>query len=410
MATRTTPFGAGPSREHLLQWQSHRGQILQQLDRLLASPPFRSSRHYPKLLRYVVEQTLDGHASQLKERALGIEVFRRSPDYDTNLDPVVRTTACEVRKRIAQYYHEPGRQGELRIDLPSGSYVPEFHLAEAAPPAAAPQPATSARRAIAALRLHPAAAAIVLAALALGVTTAALRGPRGVLDRFWEPVWSGSDTVLVCLGGRPGLQAALEADAGTAAVPSANDVMRLDRVAFADALTMGRLFSVIRAHGRTYDVRRGAALTLNDLRHRPVVLIGAFNNSWTMRLKDNLRYTFEQEAGGAGGPTVIRDRDHPGQARWRVDPRTPYSQIARDYAIVSRVTDPLTEKIVVTVAGMTKDGTLAAGEFVTEEHYLAQWAAQAPEGWERRNVQVVLGTEIVNGVPGPPHVLAQAAW
>ncbi|MDE3167529.1 MAG: hypothetical protein KGN36_17135 [Acidobacteriota bacterium] len=402
MATRTTPFVAEASGERLREMQSHRGEILEQLNRLLASPLFRSSRHYPKLLRFVVERTLDGQAAGMKERALGIEVFGRTPDYDTNLDPVVRTSACEVRKRIAQYYHEPGREEELRIDLPSGSYVPEFHFLERPAPAAA-------QGVLAALRLHPVAAAILLMVLALGAVASARRGPRSILDRFWDPVWNGSDTVMVCLGGRPGLQAALEADAGTSAVPSANDVMRLDRVAFADALTMGRLFSVIRAHGKTYDVRRGAVLTLNDLRRGPVVLIGAFNNSWTMRLKEDLRYTFEREPGNAAA-TEIRDRNHPGQVRWRVDAATPYSQIAQDYAIVSRVTDPLTEKIVVTVAGMTKDGTLAAGEFVTEERYLAQWAARAPAEWERRNVQVVLGTEIVNGVPGPPRVLAQAVW
>ena len=83
----------------------------------------------PSLLRYVVNETLEGRGSHLKERALGVEVFSRDPDYDTNADPVVRTSACEVRKRIAQYYHEPGHEDEIRIDLPAGSYVPEFRFA-----------------------------------------------------------------------------------------------------------------------------------------------------------------------------------------------------------------------------------------------------------------------------------------
>jgi len=51
-----------------------------------------------------VEQTLAGNEDNLKERTLGVEVFHRTPDYDTNLDPVVRLCAGEVRKRIAQYY------------------------------------------------------------------------------------------------------------------------------------------------------------------------------------------------------------------------------------------------------------------------------------------------------------------
>ena len=59
-------------------------------------------------------------------------VFGRDPDYDTNLDPVVRTSACEVRKRIAQYYLEPGHESEIRIEMHSGSYVPDFRFPAAA--------------------------------------------------------------------------------------------------------------------------------------------------------------------------------------------------------------------------------------------------------------------------------------
>lgn len=75
-----------------------------QLTRVLESAPFRTSKRYPALLSYVVEKTLQGDTDSLKERTLGIEVFRREPEYDTNADPVVRIAAGEVRKRLAQYY------------------------------------------------------------------------------------------------------------------------------------------------------------------------------------------------------------------------------------------------------------------------------------------------------------------
>src|SRR5262249_18342558 len=104
-----------------------REAIREQLQRILAHPLFSHSKRYPLLLRWVVEKALDGRGGQLKEGTLGGEVFGRDPDYDTNTDPVVRITAGEIRKRIAQYYHEPGRESELRIDLPCGTYVPEFH-------------------------------------------------------------------------------------------------------------------------------------------------------------------------------------------------------------------------------------------------------------------------------------------
>ena len=105
---------------------SERAAVRLQMERILSHDLFKHSRRYPVLFRYIVERTLDDVTDRLKERTLGIEVFGREADYDTNLDPVVRTTAGEIRKRIAQYYHEPGHAAEIRIDLPVGSYVPEF--------------------------------------------------------------------------------------------------------------------------------------------------------------------------------------------------------------------------------------------------------------------------------------------
>ncbi len=87
-----------------------RAEVREQLARLLDSSLFRGSRRYPGLLRFIVERKLDGHIELLKERTLGVEVFGRRADYDTNQDPIVRVSAAEIRKRIAQYYHEPGHE------------------------------------------------------------------------------------------------------------------------------------------------------------------------------------------------------------------------------------------------------------------------------------------------------------
>ena len=102
--------------------------IREQLDRILTSPVFRNSRRNSSLLRHVVERALEGRTEELKERNIGIDVFSRAADYDTNSDHVVRSVAGEVRRRLAQYYMEPGRESEARIDLVAGSYVPQFRL------------------------------------------------------------------------------------------------------------------------------------------------------------------------------------------------------------------------------------------------------------------------------------------
>jgi hypothetical protein len=411
----TTIVRSEPGLGRADEIQPHPEAVREQLTRMLGSPLFRNSRHYPNLLRYVVEETLEGRAGHLKERELGVKVFGRDPAYDSNADPVVRTSACEVRKRIAQYYHEPGHETEVRIDVPAGCYVPDFRLPAARPPAAAPtpvepEPVTVAARVAPRKWFHMAG---VLAMVAiLGIATFELRGARGAVEQFWAPVWGSSDSVMLCLGGSfrltPQQIQPVGSQSGPDNGPTFQDVMRSDHVAFSDALTMARLTGLMREHGKKSDIRRGTLLTLTDLRKVPVILIGAFNNAWTMRLENQLRYVFEFDEGKRIG--VIRDRDNPTKADWRYTPDIKYSQITEDYAIVSRFVDPRTERMVVVVAGMGRDGTLAAGEFVTEPRYLEKFAGKAPKGWERKNLQVVLATEVMNGNIGPPRILATHFW
>src|SRR5579871_3007115 len=80
-----------------------------ELSRILQSQSFRGSRRCCRFLEYSVQHVLDGNAQEdLRERSIGVEVFHRAADYDTNEDAIVRVTANEVRKRLAQYYQEAG--------------------------------------------------------------------------------------------------------------------------------------------------------------------------------------------------------------------------------------------------------------------------------------------------------------
>lgn len=108
-------------------------QVLLALEEVLASTHFCNSKRYPALLRYVVEQTLNGYGDEIKERTVGIDVFGRAPDYDTNLDTAVRYSAAEVRKRLALYYSDLA-DSPVVISLSPRSYRPEFlRLAPEAP-------------------------------------------------------------------------------------------------------------------------------------------------------------------------------------------------------------------------------------------------------------------------------------
>jgi len=82
--------------------ETERQLVRSQLEKIVSDGRFAASKRYPCLLRYVVEQTLSGNEDDLKERTLGVEVFHRPPDYDTNADPVVRLCAAEVRKEATR--------------------------------------------------------------------------------------------------------------------------------------------------------------------------------------------------------------------------------------------------------------------------------------------------------------------
>ena len=177
--------------------------VRDQLARLLGSGHFRTSKRCQALLRFVVEAYLENHTDRVKERTIGIEVFQRDPDYDTNQDSVVRTTAAEIRKKLAQYYLEPGHDNELRVLLPQGSYLPEFRLPPIAVPTAAPAPpAEKAPAAAGAMRqrLIGAAAALALVAVA-GLAGYWYSRPRTTeLSLFWKPLLEDASGAVICVG------------------------------------------------------------------------------------------------------------------------------------------------------------------------------------------------------------------
>jgi hypothetical protein len=78
----------------------------------------------------VCEKSLAGEAGTLKERTVAIDVFGRQPQSELGEDTIVRVGAREVRKRLAQFYVSPeGVASKVKVDLPAGSYAPEFHYA-----------------------------------------------------------------------------------------------------------------------------------------------------------------------------------------------------------------------------------------------------------------------------------------
>src|SRR5579871_5266228 len=110
--------GAAPGAGHAQNGAKDRpvpdALVREELNRVLGSHEFHASKRSQDFIRYVVENTLAGHADTLKERTIGIDVFGRSTSYEPSDDATVRVKAGEVRKRLGLYYAGQGASDAVR--------------------------------------------------------------------------------------------------------------------------------------------------------------------------------------------------------------------------------------------------------------------------------------------------------
>jgi hypothetical protein len=175
----------------------------------------------------------------------------------------------------------------------------------------------------------------------------------------------------------------------------------------ADAETMSMFTGLLESKGKPFKVASQSEATYDELQRSPAVLIGLANNDWTERLVGDLRFTLER---AGPGKLMLKDRKNPERQDWTVNYNNPYLSFTRDYALVLRVLDPKTEQMVVTAAGITVFGTLAAGEFLTDPQQFKKIEAVAPRGWEKKNFELVLSTNVIRGKSGHPEILAAHFW
>jgi hypothetical protein len=421
------------------QTAEEREAVLRELQKIVDSPYFCNSKRYPALLQYIVEKALAGRSDLLKERTLGIDVFDRPPTYDTNADTVVRYTAGEVRKRLQLHYSEHGGPG-IRISLPTGSYVPEFlpedehHSRGGAVPAPsaseadkdspqildrvkaeAEQPVSPAIPAESApgTRLESntlkapaskrglwvisagALVALAVTALALGFRASS---PNRVVDEFWAPVLHNQHTVTVCIGG-----VVFQKNDFSGVITASKDA-DYPFVSMQAASAVAQVSALVDHSGAAAKVIPSPTTPLSELRERPVILLGAYNNQWTMRLLQSARYAFTPEPN-----EFIVDQKQP-QMHWTRDRSRPYAS-TDDYAVIERFHDATTGDWVVALAGLGRNGTEAAAQFATSPHYLQELKDRMGGSFAaERNIAAVLKVRVIDGKTGAPSIEAAQTW
>ncbi|MBZ5725101.1 MAG: hypothetical protein LAP87_08905 [Acidobacteriia bacterium] len=384
-------------------------RIREELSRVLLSHEFRSSKRSQDFLRYVVEHTLSGRGDMLKERTIGIEVFGRSTSYDPSDDATVRVKAGEVRKRLGLYYSDQGAKNPIRIELPSGTYVPEFH-AGAAPapselpvdmaPAVAPPAAIASRRVLTPRR---GAAAVFLLLVAGAVAWVATRAGATPLDEFWAPVLRGASPVSVCAAFVPVWS--MDRDPALSGPTHPEDFVELTDqfVGGGDLIATSRLTAMLTRLRRPYRVRVGNDVSFADFRTGPVILVGYSYTRWK-EISRQMRYFID----GSKGPIGITDNG--AATNWTLPNLPRDRRTNEDYAIVSRVFHPDTHAMLVELAGITQYGTDAAGDLVTSPELMSEALHEAPAGWQKKNLQLVLHVKVISGAPSSPRVVARYFW
>jgi hypothetical protein len=175
-----------------------------------------------------------------------------------------------------------------------------------------------------------------------------------------------------------------------------------------DVIPLVNVAGVLQSNGKAYKLKSESSTTLTDLRLGPTVLIGAYDNSWTLRETANLRFHF------ANNPEMTRfwieDRTQPGKLDWTIDRSEQRKGVYKDYAIVARFLDPNTDRFVMVAAGIARGGTVAAGEFLVDPGQIKALEKTAPKGWSKKNMELVLETQVIDGRSGPPRLVASHFW
>ena len=416
------------------------------MELLLESPHFRNSKRYPRFLRKIVEGTIGGHLDELKERALGYSVFDRSPDYDTGADPIVRITAGEVRKRLAQYYQEPGHEHIVQISLPVGTYIPEFHfLSDGESPAEADPNLDDPRRRL----LAPSQIVKSTTSPSSEQNQVALSAPSVAVNprigfgqsRLWVACLSSAITILLIVGGYFWIQTYRESSVRAlnsfwAPVLASNDlasfvigratlVMSGDsdpslraafqgmksKIAISDASSFSQICALVRTESRNCTMQLSNQASISNMGRQPTILIGLLNNEWSVRLTDHLRFRLNSnvDADGVTHEAWISDTKNP-KAYWGIDFGQRLDTVNKDFGLLARFDSEVTDQPVILVGGLSALGTQSIGEFATDARSMQSLAAMIPSGKSFRNIEAVMETEVIDGKPGHSRVIAVDFW
>ena len=389
----------------------HRAEILAHLDEVLSSTAFAPSRRCQQFLRFVVEETLDGRSETIKERTIATTVFGRNEHYEPAGDSIVRVKAVEVRRRLSQFYAATPTV-HVRIELPSGTYVPTFCVTGNDLPPAPAKTATWHRS------KRVAVAGSILLVLAFGAIMARplfRMAARGPIEDLWQPMLTQNVPVLICLPSPTVNQLRPEAARRAGATPAGeisitlprSEIITLEQYYVGTGAAYGgiQFASILASHQRPFNVKIGNEVSFADLRNQPALLLGAFSSRWTVDIVSGLRFRFGYAPDGS--QAIIDTKDS--SKVWYEQPGDNKTS-KRALALAVRLNRSSGGNAVMVAAGLTARGTYSAAEFLTSTESFTQFLKSAPPNWRDLNFEVVLASDVHDNLPGPPAVQGFVFW
>lgn len=422
----------GDSRTAESAVSSLENRVHEQVRRILSDPLFHNSKRYSDMLSYIVDRTLEGGHDRLKERIIGIEVFERSPDYDTSVDSLVRVAAAEIRKRLSRYYQQPGHDAELRIELPTRSYVAEFKQPDQAiqeqrisrlQTALPEQPPPHARSVSPAVPLTLLQRNFRTSHIFVWTTLAAtilvfcawsmqhIFTPNRAMDKFWAPMLNNPGPILIAVGSPVWIKTSPASADPAPSFPEPGTsfsqfIAHQVNFPMADLTAASSMTTFLGRRGRDSVIRLSDSTTLSDVHGNPLIVLGSFPNEWALRLGANLPFQLRRDAGWQW----IEDESHPGDKKWMVNMRSPFEQVTSEYALVTRAFDQNAEQWWIGISGVTVLGTIAAQQIMINPKEMTAFTAQLPKDWDRKNLQIVIEIKLVRGSAGASRVVASRSW
>lgn len=410
-------------------------EVREHLNEVLQSPMFQASPRSRNLLKYVVERALDGEFELLKERLLGSVLFGRAPDYDTGEDAIVRVAASDARKRLHHYYEARNLGGGIRIDLPTGSYIPSFAIVpgevSVMPERSLPE---TANRAAVGKRVW---FAILLAG---GILAAAMLfvfrpAPAPRLELPWSALFSGSDvqthiilsdTNLSALQFALGYRVRLSEYANrryTPAfeVPMSPEMQRMiqslnavdySATAAIDADMVLRVTQLAEAKAPWLQVRPARAMQLRDFAaDNNYILLGSpSSDPWVALFHDHMDFVFDFDK---ELKTEFIQNKHPrtGEPQ-RYVPSAFGGATGRTYGIISLLKNPNNSRHVLILAGTTAEATEACMKLVSKpEAFSAMLQRLGIAGSGAVNhFEILLAVDGMAGAPTKAEVIAAHAF